>query len=541
MLALQGTAASAGTAAGVFLYFRRGGPARQGRQVGTPESELLRFQSALSQADLQLQELCRETLAQAGEECAQVFEIHRMMLQDEDFLDAVKDAIRQKGAGAEQAVEEVSRTFSEAFLAMQSPYMQARSADVQDISLRLLRLLRGEEEPQLSLPFPVILGAQDLCPSETIRLDKTKLLAIVTAEGSQNSHTAILARTMGIPCVVCLGGVLSEELDGRQAAVDGGEGMFWLEPTEEVRAHIQEKGMDLEARRRELERWRGKPAQTKNGKKISLLANAGSIEDCRAAVENDAEGIGLFRTEFQYLGSAHRPSEEELFSVYRAAVEAMQGRPVTFRTIDLGADKQAPWLPMEQEENPALGLRAVRLCLADRELLRTQLRALYRASALGPVSIMAPMIASLWELQEVKREAQAAREGLRAQGVPVAEHVPLGIMVETPAAALLSAELAGEADFFSIGTNDLTQYTLAADRQNGRLGPFYDARHPAVLALLRMTLENARAAGIPVGICGDLAGDLAMTGALLSMGISSLSVPPGMVLPLRERVCTLTV
>ena len=541
MITLNGIGASPGTAEGMLLCFRRRVFAGPPRPVGTVEQEKERFHTALRQADIQLQQLCRDTAADADEACAQVFEIHRMMLQDQDYLQSVEELIEQKEKGAEYAVKETSRIFSNAFLTMESATMQARSADIQDVSSRLLRILRGEEEKPLSLPFPVILAADDLRPSETVQLDKKKLLAIVTSEGSRNSHTAILARTMGIPAIVRLGDVFTAAMNGKRAAVDGSAGTLWIDPTDAIYEIVRAKSSDLDARRQQLQQYKGLPSVTKDGVSVRLMANVGSVEDCEAAMENDAEGVGLFRTEFQYLGASAYPGEEELFRCYRAAVETMKGRPVTFRTLDIGADKQAPYLALPEEANPAMGIRAVRLYLARRDLMRTQLRALYRASVYGQMAIMIPMIDSVWELQEVRVAARLACRELGAEGIPFNPDVPIGTMIETPAAALISDELAKTADFFSIGTNDLTQYTLAADRQNGAVSPFYDARHSAVLRLIRMAAENAKAAGIPVSVCGDLATDLTMTDFFLSCGVTTLSVPPKMVLPLRERVRSLVI
>lgn len=541
MITLSGIGASPGTVEGtLFCYHRKEytGPARP---VGSPEQERERFRAALQQADQQLRQLFRDTVSDADEDCAQVFEIHRMMLEDQDYLHSVEELIEKGGKSVEAAVEEVARLFSNTFLATDSDVMQARSVDVLDVSLRLLRILRGEEEKPLTLPYPVILAADDLCPSETVQLDKKKLIAIVTAEGSCNSHTAILAKTMGIPAVVRLGNVFTEDMHGKHAAVDGSSGTLWIDPTESICRLIHEKTMDLDERRQQLMQYKGLPSVSRDGVSVLLYANVGAVEDCEAAVANDAEGVGLFRTEFQYLSASACPGEEELFRLYRDAVQTMNGKPVIFRTLDIGADKQAPYLSLPQEDNPAMGMRAVRLCLTRRELLRTQLRALYRASAFGRIAIMVPMIASVWEMQEIRKAAASVCRDLEAEGIACNPYVPLGTMVETPAAALISEELAKEADFFSIGTNDLTQYTLAADRQNGSVHLFYDARHPAVLRLIRMTAENGAKAGIPVGICGDLAADLTMTDFFLAAGITSLSVPPSMILPLRERVRSLTV
>ena len=541
MLTLNGIGASPGTVEGTLFCYHRKVYSGPSRPVGSPEQERARFRAAIRQADKQLRQLFQDTVSDADEDCAQVFEIHRMMLEDQDYLQAVEDLIGKGNKGVESAVEEAARIFSNTFLSMDSAYMQARSADVIDVSLRLLRILRGEEEKPLTLPYPVILAADDLCPSETVQLDKKKLIAIVTAEGSRNSHTAILAKTMGIPAVVRLGDVITDEMHGKHAAVDGSSGTLWIEPTEEICRLIHEKTMDLDERRQQLMQYKGLPSVSRDGVSVKLFANVGSLEDCEAAVENDAEGIGLFRTEFQYLSASACPGEEELFRLYRNALQTMDGRPVIFRTLDIGADKQAPCLPLPLEENPAMGMRAVRLCLTRTELLRTQLRALYRASAFGRIAIMVPMIASVWEMQEIRKAASSVCRDLGAEGLAYNPNVPLGTMIETPAAALISADLAKEADFFSIGTNDLTQYTLAADRQNGSIHLFYDARHPAVLRLIRMAAESGAKAGIPVGICGDLAADLTMTDFFLASGITSLSVPASMILPLRERVRSLTV
>ena len=536
MLRLQGKGASPGVAAGPVHILQKGAPAISHCPAEDPAQELVQLSAALKAASDQLQQLYEKALVQAGEESAQVFQVHQMMLEDEDYLDAIRDGI-QEGKNAQWAVEEASLQFSQMFAEMEDPYMQARAADVEDISRRLIDILSGSEGAAALPEYPVVLAAEDLSPSETVQLDKEKILAFLTEKGTETSHTAILARTMGIPAVVGAEGLLSALREGMEAGVDGETGDIFLEPDPDAAAALRRKADAWMARKRRLEQYRGLPAVTGDGRQVLLYANIGSVSDGDAALENDAEGIGLFRTEFLYLQSTDYPSEEEQLVAYRQVVRKMDGRRVIFRTLDIGADKQADYFHLDREENPAMGIRAIRLCLERPELLHTQLRAIYRAGAGGRIGIMFPMIASLWELLEAKDRCEAVQRELREEGLPFAEDVELGIMIETPAAALTSAALAPHVDFFSIGTNDLTQYTLALDRQNTKAGRFYDPHHPAVLALIRMTVEAAHAGGAWCGICGELAADLSLTEQFVQWGVDELSVNPSWILPLREKIC----
>lgn len=533
---LQGSGASGGIVSGSVYYLKRAGKRVERHRIADVQAEHNRFAEAVQNASKQLETLYEKAVTQVGEQGAQVFEIHRMMLEDADFCNSVKSIISIQQVNAEYAVAVTAENFSKMFRETGDSYMQERAADVKDISDRLLRIMDGEGEDAFISERPVILAAEDLTPSETVQLDKKNILAFLTAEGSNHSHTAILARTMGIPAVVGLGAQLSAAWSGKNALVDGNTGEVILSPDADIMASFEERLKEQQERKRLLEQLKGLPSVTRDGKTVSLYANIGNPSDLGAVLLNDAEGIGLFRSEFLYLEGERYPTEEEQFQVYRTVAESMAGKRVIFRTLDIGADKQAAYLNLPKEENPAMGFRAIRICLEREDVFRTQLRALYRASAFGKVSIMFPMIASLWEIFEVKRIAAAVRDELEKEEIPFRADTELGIMIETPAAALISAPLAAEVDFFSIGTNDLTQYTLAVDRQNQGLERFYDPHHPALLELIRLTAENAHQQGIWVGICGELAADLSMTETFLSYGIDELSVAPGAVLPLREKI-----
>ena len=501
---------------------------------GDPAVEQQKFEDACKVACEQLDALAEHTRKTLGDEHAQIMEVQQLMLSDLDFLDSVADMIRA-GASAAQATQESGDSFSAAFAAMDDEYMKARSVDIKDASQRVVTILCGGKMG-FSMTEPGILLAEDLTPSETVQLPKDKILAFVTRQGSSNSHTAILARIMNIPSLVQTQIALDESIDGKMMIVDGFEGRYFIDPDEATLTAMKEKQKTAQAYREALEQFRGKESITKAGRKVNVYANIGNPEDAKIAIKGDAEGIGLMRSEFLYLGRDNFPTEEELFQAYKTVVDTMQGRRIVIRTLDIGADKQVDYFGLEKEDNPALGYRGIRICLTREDIFRPQMRAIYRASAFGPVSVMFPMITSLWEVQQIKAFCAKIREELTAEGIAFGE-VELGIMVETPAAAVISDILAKEVDFFSVGTNDLTQYTLAIDRQNAKLDDFYDAHHPAVLALLAMIAKNAHAAGIWCGICGELGADLTLTEEFIRMGYDELSVSPGRVLELRKKIC----
>lgn len=501
------------------------------------ESETTRFRQAKVHAYRQLQELYDRTLKDAGAESAAIFQIHQLMLEDASYNDSVHSMIREQLVNAEYAVRGTAQAFTEKFAAMGDPCLQARSADIQDLSDRLLRILSGTDS---RLPFAgenTILCADDLAPSEAASLDRDSILAFVTARGSLNSHTAILARSRNIPALIGVGDEFLREIkDGDEAVLDSGSGEIFVNPGEELRKMLAEKQRALTEKKYLLQEFRGLENITLDGKKIDIYANIGNASDVETALANDAGGIGLFRSEFLYLERSDYPSEEEQFAAYKKVLEGMAGRQVIIRTLDIGADKQADYFHLKQEENPALGCRAIRLCLMRPEIFRTQLRALYRASAYGSLSIMFPMITSVSELEKILAVCDEVKKELRRQGIHFSDQVKLGIMIETPAAALISDKLASMADFFSVGTNDLTQYTLACDRQNPDVEQFVDPHHEAVLRLIEMSAENAHRHGIRIGICGELGADTTLTEAFLRMGIDELSVSPDLVLMVRQAV-----
>ena len=499
----------------------------------TPQAEFARFQTAQKAAQEQLGQLYEKALGEVGEDNAAIFEIHQMMLEDEDYVDAVKGILDSQGATAEYAVTATGENFAAAFAAMEDPYMQARSADVKDISRRVVNILTGTGAGAVQGDEPAILMADDLTPSETVQMDKSKLLGFITRGGSANSHTAILARTMGIPALV--GVDFDESWDGQLAILDGCNHCVYVDPAPELLAAMEAKRRaDLEQEAL-LQGLKKKPNVTLDGTEIQVYANIGGVGDVGLVLQNDAQGIGLFRSEFLYLDGDDYPAEEEQFAAYKRVVETMAGKKVIIRTLDVGADKLADYFGLDHEENPALGYRAIRICLTHREVFKTQLRAILRASAFGSVSVMFPMIISVQEVRDAKEILEECRAELRAQGVPMGQ-VEVGIMIETPAAVMIADELAQEVQFFSLGTNDLTQYTLAIDRQNPKLDLFYDPRHPAILRMIRMTVEAGHRHGCWVGICGELGADPALTEAFLRMGVDELSVPPAAVLPLRKRI-----
>ena len=531
-----GKGVSKGVAAGPISFYRRPSGEIPRRSVTDTAAELARFHDACETAKEQLGVLHDKALAEAGEDAAMLFEAHQMMLDDLDFVESIEGLIENDRLNAEAAVSDTGAQFAEMFAAMDDSYMQARAADIRDISTRVVGILTGEGESGIVSDVPCIVAADDLAPSETVQLDKSLILGFITAGGSANSHTAILARTMGIPAIIGAGDALQAEMEGKYAIIDGQTGETVIEPDDAERERLLKKQAKEKALKELLDQLKGKPNVTKDGRNVMVYCNIGSPADIDAVLQNDGGGIGLFRSEFLYLQGSDYPTEDEQFEAYKTVAERMGGRRVIIRTLDIGADKQADYFYLDKEENPAMGLRAIRICLTRPEVFRTQLRALYRASAYGKIAIMFPMITSVWEVQEIKRICRNIRAELAEEGVPMADKVELGIMIETPAAVMMSAELAREVDFFSVGTNDLTQYTLAVDRQGVGLDRFFDAHHPAVLRMLRMTAENAHRAGIWIGICGELGADAELTETFLSMGIDELSVSPSAVLPLRSAI-----
>lgn len=531
-----GKGVSKGVAAGPISFYRRASGVIPRHEVSDTAAELERFRAARETAKEQLAKLYDKALAEAGEDAAMLFEAHQMMLDDLDFVENIEGMIENDRLNAEAAVSDTGAQFAEMFAAMDDSYMQARAADIRDISTRVIGILTGEGESGIVSDVPCIVAADDLAPSETVQLDKSLILGFITAGGSANSHTAILARTMGIPAIIGAGDALQTEMEGKYAIVDGQTGEAVIEPDDAERERLLKKQAKEKALKELLDQLKGKPNVTKDGRNVMVYCNIGSPADIDAVLQNDGGGIGLFRSEFLYLQGSDYPTEDEQFEAYKTVAERMGGRRVIIRTLDIGADKQADYFHLDKEENPAMGLRAIRICLTRPEVFRTQLRALYRASAYGKIAIMFPMITSVWEVQEIKRICRNIHAELAEEGVPMADKVELGIMIETPAAVMMSAELAREVDFFSVGTNDLTQYTLAVDRQGVGLDRFFDAHHPAVLRMIRMAAENAHKAGIWIGICGELGADAELTETFLSMGIDELSVSPSAVLPLRSAI-----
>lgn len=531
-----GKGVSKGVAAGPISFYRRASGVIPRHEVSDTAAELERFRAARETAKEQLAKLYDKALAEAGEDAAMLFEAHQMMLDDLDFVESIEGMIENDRVNAEAAVSDTGAQFAEMFAAMDDSYMQARAADIRDISTRVIGILTGEGESGIVSDVPCIVAADDLAPSETVQLDKALILGFITAGGSANSHTAILARTMGIPAIISAGDALQPEMESKYAIIDGQTGEAVIEPDDAERERLLKKQAKEKALKELLDQLKGKPNVTKDGRNVMVYCNIGSPADIDAVLQNDGGGIGLFRSEFLYLQGSDYPTEDEQFEAYKTVAERMSGRRVIIRTLDIGADKQADYFHLDKEENPAMGLRAIRICLTRPEVFRTQLRALYRASAYGKIAIMFPMITSVWEVQEIKRICRNIRAELAEEGVPMADKVELGIMIETPAAVMMSAELAREVDFFSVGTNDLTQYTLAVDRQGVGLDRFFDAHHPAVLRMLRMAAENAHKAGIWIGICGELGADAELIETFLSMGIDELSVSPSAVLPLRSAI-----
>ena len=536
MITLTGKSVFGGVAIGRIAFYKRNEITIKRTHVDDIEGEVKRFETAKEKAVAQLQELYDKAMEDVGESNAMIFEIHQMMLEDLDYVESIVNIITTQKVNAEYAIGTTADNFAAMFQAMDDAYMQGRAADVKDVSERLLQVLSDNSTDAMKMDEPAIIAADDLVPSETVRLDKEKVLSFITMHGSANSHTAILARTMNIPAVISLGEDLKKEYDGKLAIVDGLEGKVYIEPDAKTMEAMQEKQRKDQEQKELLEQLKGKENITKSGQKVNLYANIGNLADVGAVLKNDAGGIGLFRSEFLYLESETYPTEEQQFSVYKTVAENMAGRKVIIRTLDIGADKQVDYFGLCKEENPAMGYRAIRICLTKPEIFKTQLRALYRASAFGQIAIMFPMIISVNEVRRIKDIIEEVKKELTEEGIAFRENVELGIMIETPAAVMVSRELAKEVDFFSIGTNDLTQYTLAIDRQNQKLDAFYDSHHPAVLEMIRMAAANAHAEGKWIGICGELAADLSLTETFLEMKIDELSVAPGMVLPLRKRI-----
>ena len=504
-------------------------------KIEDPDQEMARYEKAKAEGIRQLQGLYDKALREVGEANAAIFEVHQMMMEDDGYNESVENIIRSQGVNAEYAVATTGDNYAQMFSAMDDDYMRERAADVRDISERLLTILNGEDTSSVDADEPKIIVAEDLAPSETVQLDKDKVLSFVTVKGSLNSHTAILARTMAIPALVNTSMSLESEMDGKLGIVDGANGTFYVDPDEATLEEMKKRQEEDLSRKQLLLTLKGKENVTLDGQKVMLYANIGNIKDLATVIQNDAGGIGLFRSEFIYLEKEDFPTEEEQFQIYRQVAQTMAGKRVIIRTLDIGADKQCDYFHMEHEENPALGCRAIRICLTRPEIFKTQLRALFRASAFGKIAIMYPMITSVQEVRKIKEIVEEVKAELTSQGVEFGEPEQ-GIMIETPAAAIISDDLAKEVDFFSIGTNDLSQYTMAIDRQNPQLDLFFDPHHPAVLRMISMVVENAHKAGIWAGICGELGADQSLTKEFLAMGVDELSVSPGSILPLRKII-----
>ena len=536
MITIKGKSVFGGVSIGKIMFYKRNEKVIKRTHVDDADAEWKRFCDAKDTAVSQLKELYDKAIEDVGEANAMIFEIHQMMLEDLDYLESIENIIRTQEVNAEFAVATTADNFAQMFATMDDAYMQGRAADVKDVSERVLDILCGVSGGMKEMTEPCIIAADDLAPSETVQLDKSKVLGFATMYGSSNSHTAILARTMNIPAVIGLGEDLLTKYDGKMAVIDGFTGMLYIDPDEETMKVMEEKRAKDQEQKALLEQLKGKENVTKSGQKINVYANIGNVSDVGAVLKNDAGGIGLFRSEFLYLENSDFPTEEQQFAVYKQVAENMAGKKVIIRTLDIGADKQVDYFGLDKEENPALGYRAIRICLTRKEIFKTQLRALYRAAMFGNISIMFPMIISVAEVHEIKAIIAEVKEELKNEGIPFKDDVELGVMIETPASVMISRELAKEVDFFSVGTNDLTQYTLAIDRQNAKLDKFYDPHHPAVLAMIKMAADNAHAEGAWIGICGELGADLELTEEFLKMGLDELSVSPAMVLPLRKRI-----
>lgn len=530
-----GKSVFAGVAIGKVMLYDKGQQQVKRRKIEDAAHEVARYQEACEKAKEELACLYDKALKEVGESGAAIFEIHQMMLDDDDYIESVNNIIETQMVNAEYAVAQTGDNFSQMFSAMDDEYMRGRAADVKDITERIINILLGAGKGGINSEEPVIVLAEDLAPSETVQMDKSKILSFVSEKGSVNSHTSILARTMGIPALIGVDIPLDESVDGHMGIVDGNNGYLYIDPDDETLEKMRKEQKKDSEKKELLLQLKGKEDVTLDGIHIKLYANIGNIKDVVNVLNNDAAGIGLFRSEFIYLERDTYPTEEEQFSIYRKVAESMAGKPVIIRTLDIGADKQAEYFNLGKEENPALGLRAIRICLQRPEIFKTQLRALYRASAYGNISIMYPMITSVSEVDRIKDIEQEVKEELSRDGISIGNH-KTGIMIETPAAVMISRELAKKVDFFSIGTNDLTQYTLAIDRQNSNLDEFYDSHHPAVLEMIRMVVENAHKEGIWAGICGELGADTTLTSEFISMGVDELSVSVGKLLAIRKII-----
>ena len=534
MIKIRGKGASAGVAIGPLCFYQRAKNKISRYTVADRDAEWARFERAQAAAVAQLSALTGKARAEAGEAAAALLKVQRMLAEDLDLVDAVEEKIKGDGLNAEAAISEVSTRFAELFAAMDDAYIRVRAADIKDVAGRILNILSGGAGESFDPEVPVVLAADGVAPSEIVQFDKSKILGLITSGGSTASHAAILARTMGIPAVIGVGEQLRAEYADREIILDGGAGIAFIDADESTRARMLQKRGEQEQREL-LRQLKGKESVTKDGRRIRICCNINSPGDVGAVLENDGDGVGLLRSEFLYLGHDGYPSEEHQFEAYKSVLHAMDGREVVIRTFDIGADKQIDYFHLAKEENPALGNRGLRLCLSRPEVFKTQLRALYRASAYGKLGILLPMVTSVWEVEEAKRLCELVKKELTAEGVPFGG-VTFGVMIETPAAAVISDRLAKEVDFLSCGTNDLIQYTLACDRQNNDLGRVFDPRHPAVLRLLKMAADNAHKSGIWIGVCGELGADPEWTETLLALGIDELSVPPRAVLPLRQKV-----
>ena len=530
---IQGKSVFSGVAIGPLSIYAKADNVVKRVKIQNADSEIKRFEDAKEEAKKQLQVLHDKALKEVGEANAEIFEVHQMMLDDGDYVDSITNIITSQLVNAEYAVATTGDNFSQMFAAMDDDYMRARSADIKDISNRVVSILQGAVNGGIASDVPVILLADDLAPSETVQLDKSLVLSFVTRGGSTNSHTAILARTMSIPSLI--GAQYPEDINGHMGIVDGYKGILIVDPDEETLAFYKKKQEEDNEKKRLLQELKGKENITLDGKKINLYANIGGVGDVADVLQNDAGGIGLFRSEFLYLGCDDYPSEEQQFQAYKSVAETMAGKKVIIRTLDIGADKQVDYFHLAKEENPAMGYRAIRICLDRPDIFKTQLRALFRASYYGNIGIMYPMIISMDEVRQIKVIVAEVKAELDEQGIPYGE-VEQGVMIETPAAVLISDELAKEVDFFSIGTNDLTQYTLACDRQNAAIEKIADTHHPAVLKAIQMTIENGHKGGAWVGICGELGADTTLTETFLRMGIDELSVSPSRILTVREAI-----
>ena len=536
MVIYEGKAVFEGVAIGKLSVYKKNEETVKRKKVTDVEAEVARYAAARETATEQLQALYEKAVKEVGEAGAEIFEAHQMMVEDGDFIDSAENIIRTQSVNAEFAVAETGDNFKKMFEEMDDEYFRGRAADVKDISERIIRILQGSGNAGIQTDEPVIVVADDLAPSETVQMDKDKILSFVTVHGSANSHTSILAKTMNIPAIIGCDIPLSDEVDGREAIVDGFEGKVYVDPEPEI-LEAKKKILSAELEKKELlGQLKGKENVTLDGQRINLYANIGNTKDLGLVLKNDAGGIGLFRSEFIYLGSEDYPTEDEQFAIYKQVAETLAGKKVIIRTLDIGADKQADYFKLPQEENPAMGLRAIRICLTRPEVFKTQLRAILRASAFGKISIMFPMIISVDEVQKIKQILAEVKAELDTEGIPYDKAIETGIMIETPAAVMMAEELAQEVDFFSVGTNDLTQYTLAIDRQNQSLDDFYDSHHPAILKMLKIVVDSAHKYGKWAGICGELGADLTLTREFLAMGFDELSVSPGRILPLRKIV-----